>query len=405
MKIPFSPPFIDDDVKQEVADTLNSGWITTGPKVKQLQDEVAAFCRVEAALGVNSATSGMMLVLHWLGVTRGDEVIIPAYTYCATALAVMHLGAVPVMVDIQEDFTISVAAIEAAITTKTKAIITVDFGGWPCAYDDIYATIQQPSVKNKFSASGTVQQQLGRIMILADAAHSLGASYKGLPSGSLADITVFSFHAVKNITTAEGGLICLNMPAPFNNQAIYQTLRLWSLNGQTKDAFTKTQSSSWKYDIVYPGFKMNLPDVLAAIGLAQFRKYNTQLLADRKRIFDTYHTLFEKQTWALRPPFIQQDITSSYHLYPLRINGISEEQRDRVMDIVLGQGIGVNVHFIPLPLLTLFKEKGYNIQHYPVAYHQYAGEISLPIYPQLSEEDCYAVAYAVINAVEQVIAI
>ena len=403
MKIPFSPPFIDDDVKQEVLDTLESGWITTGVKVMQLQDEVATYCNVEASLGVSSATSGLMLVLHWLGVTTGDEVILPAYTYCATALAVMHLGAVPIMVDVKEDFTISVAAIEAAISTKTKAIIAVDFAGWPCSYDAIYALIKQPSIIQKFSPSNSIQKQLGRIMVLADAAHSLGAFYKGKPSGSLADMTVFSFHAVKNITTAEGGLICLNMPAPFNNLAIYQTLRLWSLNGQTKDAFTKTQSASWKYDVIYPGFKMNLPDVLAAIGLAQFRKYKTHILPQRKIIFDTYNSLFEKKSWAVMPPFLQQDAVSSYHIYPIRIRGISELQRDQIMDIVLSQGIGVNVHFIPLPMLTLFKDKGYCIADYPISYQQYACEISLPIYPQLSSKNCQSIAKVLIEAVEQIL--
>lgn len=402
MKIPFSPPFIDEDVKQEVLSVLDSGWITTGPKVKQLEDEVAAFCNVKAALGVNSATSGMMLVLHWLGVKRGDEIIIPAYTYCATALAVMHVGATPVMVDVKEDFTIDVNAISAAITNKTKAIITVDFGGWPCDYEAIFGLLCEQRIQQQFVATSEVQQQLGRIMVLSDAAHALGGIYKNKPVGCIADVTVFSFHAVKNLTTAEGGMICLHMPAPFDNFAIYKTLRLWSLNGQTKDAFTKTVSSSWKYDIVYAGFKINLPDVLAAIGLAQFKKYKGNLLQERKRIFDCYTGAFSIYSWAVCPPFERDGCETSYHLYPLRINGITEEKRDQIIEHIMEAGVMVNVHFRPLPMLTLFLEKGFTIAEFPVSYQLFSTEISLPVYPQLSNESCLQVIEAVVKAVEAV---
>ncbi len=374
MKIPFSPPFIDDEVKREVMDTLNSGWITTGPKVKLLEEEVASFCGVEAALGVNSATSALMLALHWWGIKKGDEVIIPAYTYCATALAVMHVGGTPVMVDVDEDFNIDVKKIAEAITAKTKAIITVDLAGWPCDYDAINGLINDEEVKKKFVAANDEQKALGRLLVMADAAHSIGAIYKNKKSGTLADITVFSFHAVKNVTTAEGGMICLNMPQPFNNKEIYSTFRLWSLNGQTKDAFSKTVSGGWKYDIVYPGFKINLPDVLAAIGLAQFRKYKGNLLVERKRVFDIYDTSFAEHEWAILPPFHKIDCSSSFHIYPLRIKDATETQRDEIIDSISKKGVSVNVHFRPLPTLSIFKEMGFNIEDYPRSYIQYANE-------------------------------
>lgn len=398
MKIPFSPPYIDDDVKNEVLSSLENGWITTGPKVKELEKLVAEFCGVEAAVGVNSATSGMMLALHWLGLKQDDEVIIPAYTYCATALAVMHAGAKVVMVDVKDDFTIDIQKIEDAVTEKTKAIILVDYAGWPCDYNEVYKLVYKERIREKFVASNEVQKRLGRIFILSDAAHSFGAVYKNKRTGSLADMTVFSFHAVKNLTTAEGGMICLNMPEPFDNKELYKTLRLWTLNGQTKDAFTKSQSGAWKYDIVYPGFKMNLPDVLAAIGLAQFRKYKDDLLPERKRVFDTYNEAFSKCEWAILPPFDKLNSKPSYHLYPLRIKNITEEERDAMIAHITAKEIAVNVHFIPLPMLTIFRQQGYDINNYPQSYLQYANEISLPVYPQLTNESCQLIIEAVAEA-------
>lgn len=403
MKIPFSPPFIDDDVKNEVISSLESGWITTGPKVKALEEATAKYAGIEHVLCVNSATSGLMLVLHWLGIGKGDEVIIPAYTYCATALAVMHVGATPVMVDVETDFNISIKKVRAAITSKTKAIMPVDFAGWPCDYDALFEAVKDSTVIAKFEAKGTVQQQLGRIAIVADAAHSFGAKYKGKRSGSLADITVFSFHAVKNLTTAEGGAICITMPSPFDNAGIYKTLRLWTLNGQTKDAFSKSQAGGWKYDVVYPGFKMNMPDVCAAIGLAQIRKYDDILIKERKRVFDYYNDHFIQDDWSLLPPYEQDDCRCSYHLYPLRLKNISEAERDEIIDIISARGVSVNVHFIPLPMLTVFKQKGYSIDDYPTAYDNYSREISLPIYPQLDNNLCLHIVNTVRQAVNQVI--
>ena len=400
MQIPFSPPFIDAEVEAEVLDALRSGWITTGPKVKALEELVSNYAGVEASLGVNSATSAMMLALHWFGIGRGDEVIIPAYTYCATALAVMHIGATPVMVDIEDDFNISVQNIEAAITDKTKAIIPVDFAGWPCNYDAINTIVNEEEIKRKFIPKGEKQEMLGRILIMSDAAHSFGAMYNNKKMGTCADITVFSFHAVKNLTTAEGGIICLNMPTPFNNNEVYKTLRLWSLNGQTKDAFTKSKAGGWRYDIVYPGFKMNLPDVLAAIGLAQIRKYDDQLLQERKRIFDFYDERFASLSWAQIPLYTKLGNETSYHLYPLRVKNITEETRDAIIEAITKTGVAVNVHFQPLPLLTVFKQKGFDINDYPKAYDNYSREISLPIYPQLNNIQCQYIVDNVTTAVQ-----
>jgi len=402
MNIPFSPPYIDEDVISEVTDSLRSGWITTGPKVLQLENEVAAYCGVEKALAVNSATSAMMLALHWFGVTRGDEVIVPAYTYCATALAVMHIGAKAVMVDVGPDFNIDPEKVKQAITPKTKAVICVDIGGWPCNYNNLIDAINISA--EKFIPATETQKQLGRLLLMADSAHSFGAIYNNKVTGTLADITVFSFHAVKNVTTAEGGIICLNMPAPFVNADIYKTLRLWSLNGQTKDAFTKSKAGGWKYDIVYPGFKMNMPDVLAAIGLSQVRKYNSLLLKERRRVFDNYTAAFSKHSWAIIPVFESHNSFSSYHLYPLRIGNVTEQQRDMIIELITEKGVAVNVHFIPMPLLTVFKNAGYKIEDYPQTYHLYSGEISLPVYPQLTDKMCKLVTDAVIEATAKVIA-
>lgn len=399
--IRFSPPYIDDDIIKEVTTILQSGWLTTGPATRQLEKDMATFCHIEHALAVNSATSGMMLMLHWYGITKGDEVIVPAYTYCATALAVMHVGAKPVMVDVGKDFNIDCDKIKEAITEKTKAIIAVDFAGWPCDYDGIYRIVNDEAIKKKFQPSTNAQRQLGRIMIMDDAAHALGATYKNKPIGSCADITVFSLHAVKNITSAEGGIIAINLPAPFSNEEVYNTLRMWSLNGQTKDAFTKAKAGAWQYDVIYPGFKMNMPDVLAAVALAQFKKYESMLLVERKRVYDFYNNIFSQYDWAIRPPFQQTGCTSSYHLYPLRIKDVSEDDRNKIIEGIAGRSVAVNVHFTPLPMLTVFKQAGYNIDEYPSAYSLYSNEISLPIYPQLTKDQCKTVTEAVIESVKE----
>ena len=396
MKIPFSPPYIDDDVKREVLEALDSGWITSGPKVLALEKLVAQQVGINHVACCNSATSGLMLLLHWYGVTRGDEVIIPAYTYAATALVVMHLGATPVLVDSGPDFNIDVNKIRNKITSKTKVIMPVDIAGWPCDYEQISTLVNEPEIKSRFKPTTNNQQLVGRILILADAAHSIGASYHNKPIGTWADFTVFSFHAVKNVTTAEGGAMCITLPEPFSNEEVYKTLKLWSLNGQTKDALAKTNGAGWKYDIVYPGFKMNMPDLGAAIGLAQLRKYQTHILPERKRVFDQYVERFSKHTWTELPPQNSEKKKSSYHLYALRLKGISETQRDKMIEQITAAGVSVNVHFQPLPLLTVFKERGYKMEEYPVAYDSYSREISLPIYPELDE---FKIKYIVENVV------
>lgn len=402
MNIPFSPPYIDQDIINEVVSSLESGWITTGPKVKELEEEVRKLTNVPQALCVNSWTSGAMLMLKWFGVKEGDEVIIPAYTYSATALAVLHCGATPVMVDIKDDFTIDITKLKEKISSKTKVIMPVDIAGWPCDYEAINALVNDEESKKLFRPSHANQVKLGRILVLSDAAHSIGASVSGIESGLLTDITIFSLHAVKNVTTAEGGVICLNLPLPFNNEKEYNFLRLMTLNGQTKDAFSKSKAGGWRYDIVDLGMKINMPDVLAAIGLAQIRKYNSKLLLERKRIFNQYSELLSKYPWAKLPPQDTDKVKSSYHLYALRIHDIDERQRDEMINYIAAKGVAVNVHFIPMPMLTLFKGLGYNIEDYPNAYKQYSCEISLPIYPQLSELQVDYIIDTVVDSYNQI---
>lgn len=397
MNIPFSPPYINEDVINEVADSLRSGWITTGPKVKALEAEIKKYSGAQEVLCVNSWTSGAIMMLRWLGLQEGDEVIVPAYTYSATALAVYHAGGIPVMVDTTADFNISVEGIRKAISPRTKAILPVDIAGFPCDYDEIMLLVNEPSIKKMFNATSPVQEKLGRILVLNDAAHSLGATYtNGIRTGSETDVAVFSLHAVKNVTTAEGGAICLNMPEPFDNELLYAELRQMSLNCQTKDAFSKSKAGGWRYDITGFGMKINMADVNAAIGLAQMRIY-PELLKERKRVFTAYNEAFSQESWTLVPPAIVKGKESSYHLYALRIKNITEEQRDQIIDEIAKTGVAVNVHFIPMPMLTFFKEKGFKIEDYPQAYNNFKCEISLPIYPQLTAEE----VFYIINAVKE----
>lgn len=404
MNIPFSPPYIDQDIINEVVASLESGWITTGPKVKALEEEVCKLTQVSHALCVNSWTSGAMLMLKWFGVKAGDEVIIPAYTYSATALAVLHCGATPVMVDVKDDFTIDVNKIKEKITSNTKVIMPVDIAGWPCDYHAINQLVKHPAIQSMFVSAHKNQEKLGRILVISDAAHSIGAKVNGIETGKLTDITIFSLHAVKNVTTAEGGVICINLPQPFDNAEEYAYLRLMTLNGQTKDAFTKSKAGGWRYDIIDLGMKINMPDVLAAIGLAQIKKYDTQLLQERKRIFNQYSQLFSRFAWAKLPPQDTESIQSSYHLYALRINHITEAQRDLMIDLIAKEGVAVNVHFIPMPMLTLFKNLGFKMEDYPTTYANFACEISLPIYPQLTTEQVNYIVDSIHNAYQQVIA-
>jgi dTDP-4-amino-4,6-dideoxygalactose transaminase len=401
MNIPFSPPFIDQEVIDEVLETLNSKWITTGPKVVALEKEVIKLTTSSAAICVNSWTSGAIMMLKWFGIKPGDEVIIPAYTYCATALSVLHCGAKPIMVDIEDNFCISPEAVYRAITPKTKAIIAVDIAGFPCEYERLKSIVESPEILELFVAESDKQKQLNRILLIADAAHSLGAIIDGLPAAKKADITIFSFHAVKNITTAEGGCICLNLPDNFDSEEEYKLLKMYSLNGQTKDALAKSQGAGWRYDIVFQGLKINMPDICAAIGLAQIRKYDGNLLPMRKSIALKYCSGFKDMDWFISPPLIDKKRESSYHLFPLRIKNITEGQRDQIIDDLVSMGISVNVHFIPMPMLTYFKSLGYNIADFPATYRQYANEISLPIYPQLSNSEIDYIIESVISAVQK----
>ena len=392
MKILFSPPYIDDDIIQEVMDTLKSGWITTGPKVRDLESLAAKFVGLEKTICVNSWTSGAALVYKWLGIGPGDEVIIPAYTYSATALAIIHTGAKIVMVDVLDDFTIDPDEVKKHITPATKAIMAVDIAGLPCNYTELKEVINQSGVKDMFVPRNEIQASFGRPILISDAAHSLGAMYDGKSAAQASDITIFSLHAVKNVTTAEGGIICLNLPLPFSNNEVYKWMKLNSLNGQTKDAFAKSQLGAWKYDIVSAGLKINMPDLCAALGLAQLRKYPSLLLPERERVLNVYAEFFKDKDWAIMPVTEDEKRKSSYHLLPLRIKNISEEQRDNIILRAAEAGVSTNVHFIPMPLLSLFKGMGYKMEHYPVTYHNFAHEISLPIYPQLKEEEILYVA-------------
>lgn len=403
MKIPFSPPYIDKDVIEEITQSLNSGWITSGPKVIALEEEVCKLTSVSQTVCVNSWTSGAILVLKWFGVKEGDEVIVPAYTYSATALAVIHCGAIPVMVDVNEDFTMDVSKIEQAITNKTKVIMPVDIAGWPCDYDVINALIKRESIKRHFIAESDKQALLGRVLVVSDAAHSIGALYKETPAGKLTDLTIFSFHAVKNITTAEGGAICLNLPGSFNNEEEFKLMKLYTLNGQNKDAFTKSQAGGWKYDILFAGLKVNMPDICAAIGLAQIRKYKEVLLVERERVARRYHAFFSQYPFFQLPMLEDKERKSSFHLYALRINSISEVQRDLIIESVTTTGVSVNVHFIPMPILTVFKDRGYKIEDFPIAYDNYSREISLPIYPQLTNEQIDYICEAVLASYKKVV--
>lgn len=400
MVIPFSLPLIDDDVVAEVNDALlNTGWLTTGPKVRQLETEISALTGTPV-LCVNSWSSGAMLMLRWFGVGPGDEVIIPAYTYSATALCAMNLGATVVMVDVLPDFTIDPAKIRAAITPRTKAIIPVDMGGWPADYDAIHEVLEAADVTALFVPATPRQEKLGRILVVTDAAHSIGSTYHGRPNGQFTDASVFSLHSVKNITTGEGGAICINLPAPFDNEQEYVDLKALALNGQNKSAFEKNVPGAWRYDIAEFGLKVNLPDINAAIGLAQIRKYAGQLLPDRRRKFALYQEGFGQYDWAILPPYRDAERESSAHLYLLRIKGADEQRRDRIITAISEAGVGVNVHYIPMAMLTLFKNLGYDIADYPKTYELYANEITLPLYNTLTESQIAEVIHVVVQAVE-----
>ncbi|MEG2820512.1 MAG: DegT/DnrJ/EryC1/StrS family aminotransferase [Muribaculaceae bacterium] len=384
MKISFSPPDITVEEVNEVRDAMLSGWITTGPRTKEFERQIAQMCNVNNAVCFNSATACMELILRVLGVGPGDEVITSAYTYTATASVTCHVGAKIVMVDTAPgSFEMDYDKLTDAITEKTKVIMPVDLGGIICDYDKIYAAIG--SKKHLFTPSNDIQKAFGRIIVLADAAHAFGAQWHGKMCGEIADFTSFSFHAVKNFTTAEGGALTWRDIPGINNEYLYKQFQLLSLHGQNKDALAKTKLGAWEYDIVSPAYKCNMTDIMAAIGLIQMKRYPA-MLARRKSIIEKYNEAFKNCNVTLMNHY-SDDHTSCGHLYLVRLNGKDVEYRNNVITKMAEQGIACNVHYKPLPMMTAYKAFGFDIKNYPNAYNQYRNEITLPLHTCLTDEE------------------
>ena len=382
--IPFSPPDIIEDEINEVIDTLKSGWITTGPKTKELERRLSEFTTTPKTVCLNSATAALELVLRVLGIGEGDEVIVPAMTYTASCSVIYHVGAKAVIVDIQKDgHEMDYEALENAITEKTKAVIPVDLAGIPCDYDKIFEVVN--AKKSLFKANSEYQKKLGRIAVVADGAHALGSVYKGVRVGAVADFTTFSFHAVKNFTTAEGGSVTWKENPSFDNEELYKEFQIYSLHGQTKDALAKTKAGSWEYDIVIPGYKCNMTDIMASIGLVQLDRY-PKLLERRVELVEQYNKAFEGSRVV---PLVHYTATykSSGHLYITHIKGATYEQRGEIITKMAERGISCNVHYKPLPLLTAYSNLGFDINNYPNAYDYFANEVTLPLHTRLSDED------------------
>lgn len=384
MKVPFSPPDITELEIEQVVEALKSGWITTGPKTKALEQKIADFCGTDKAVCLNSQTACAEMALRVLGIGPGDEVIVPAYTYTATASVVCHVGAKLVMVDIQPDsLEMDYDQLEAAITENTKVIIPVDLAGIPCDYDRIFSIVEKK--RKLFTPSNDIQRAMGRISVNADAAHAFGASWRGKQVGSIADFTAFSFHAVKNLTTAEGGALTWRDIPGIDNEAIYKQIQLLSLHGQSKDALAKTQLGAWEYDIVGPWYKCNMTDVAAAMGLAQMQRYDA-LLSRRKDIIQRYDAAFKPLGVQVLEHYTE-DYQSSGHLYITRIPGITSDQRNEIIIRMAEQGIACNVHYKPLPMMTAYKNLGFDIADYPNAYRYFANEITLPLHTKLTNKE------------------
>lgn len=382
--IPFSPPDITEDEINEVIDTLKSGWITTGPKTKELERRLSEFTTTPKTVCLNSATAALELVLRVLGIGEGDEVIVPAMTYTASCSVIYHVGAKAVIVDIQKDgHEMDYEALENAITEKTKAVIPVDLAGIPCDYDKIFEVVN--AKKSLFKANSEYQEKLGRIAVVADGAHALGSVYKGVKVGAVADFTTFSFHAVKNFTTAEGGSVTWKENPNFDDEELYKEFQIYSLHGQTKDALAKTKAGSWEYDIVIPGYKCNMTDIMASIGLVQLDRYS-KLLERRVELVEQYNKAFEGTRVV---PLIHYADTykSSGHLYITHIKGATYEQRGEIITKMAERGISCNVHYKPLPLLTAYSNLGFDIKDYPNAYDYFVNEVTLPLHTRLSDED------------------
>ena len=391
MKIDFTKPYIDNDIIDSVIDSLKSGWITTGPKVKELEQIICNLFNIEKCLCLNSWTNAAESILRWFDIKEGDEVIIPVTTYCATANIVLHCNAKVVFVDINDNMNINIDKIKDKITENTKAIIPVDIAGLPCDYNKILEIINEKEVISKFKPNNEIQKKLGRILLLSDAAHSIGAIYKDKFACNYSDFTVFSFHAVKNITTAEGGAICFNLPEQFNNDEVYNKFRLLTLHGQNKTALDKYSTNSskynyWKYDIVVPGYKYNMPDILACIGLEQLKKFD-YLMKIRRDICKRYYNNLKKYNF-IEFPINHNDLNnSSCHLFCIRVKNIEEFQRDDILNKMSDLNISMNVHFKPLPLLTVYKNLGYNIENYPNSFKIYKNVMSLPLHFNLKLSD------------------
>ena len=380
----FSPPDISELEIKEVADALRSGWITTGPRTKELERKIAKFCEVDRAVCLNSQTACAEMALRILGIGEGDEVIVPSYTYTASASVVYHVGAKIVFVDVQKNsLEMDYEKMAEAITEKTKAIIPVDLAGIPCDYDKIFAIVENK--KHLFKPNNDIQKAIGRIAICADAAHAFGASWKGRKVGSIADFTSFSFHAVKNLTTAEGGALTWRNIEGIDNEDIYHQLQLFSLHGQSKDALAKTQLGAWEYDIKGPWYKCNMTDILAGVGLAQLSRYEG-MLARRKEIIEKYDNAF-KPLGVKTLNHYTDEYQSSGHLYLTRIPNISLEQRQEIIVKMAEAGIACNVHYKPLPMMTAYINLGFDIKDYPNSYEQFVNEITLPLHTCLTDED------------------
>lgn len=399
--IEFSPPDITNEEINAVIDVLKSGWITSGLKVKNFETEISNYIKTKRTNCLSSATAAMGLALKIYGVKEGDEVIVPAYTYASTANVIVHTGAKVIFLDAfksdKNDFNINVEALKKAITTKTKAIIAVDIGGYPCDYDDIIEVLE--SKKNIFSISDNkYQNELKRPLFLLDAAHSIGAIYKNNPVGTQADFTSFSFHAVKNITTAEGGALSYNDIGKISSNDIYREISVWSLHGQDKSAFDKAKGG-WKYSIEVPGYKCNMSDIHASIGLSQLKRYD-KMLEKRKRITDIYNNILVQSDKCIIPTLKNDNKESSYHLYPLRIKGFCENDRDKLIENMKEIGIILNVHYLPLPAQKAYIDLGYDIKDYTNAFNLYENEVTLPLYSTLIEDEASYVAENIIKYIK-----
>ena len=389
MKISFSPPDMTELEVQGASEAIKSGWITTGPKTKEFERQIAEYCHVNKAVCLNSQTACAEMALRLLGIgaenggSSFDEVIVPAYTYTASASVVCHVGAKLVLIDSQSDsLEMDYEALENAINEHTKAIIPVDLGGIPCDYDRIFAIVEKK--KHLFKATSAIQEAVGRVAICADAAHAFGASWHGKMVGSIADFSSFSFHAVKTLTTAEGGALTWNIPG-IDDEELYHQAQLYSLHGQSKDALAKTQLGAWEYDIVGPWYKCNMTDIMAAIGLAQLSRYEG-ILERRKEIISRYDEAFKKLGVQVLPHYTDEH-QSSGHLYITRVPGIGLEERQEIIVKMAEAGIATNVHYKPLPMMTAYKNLGFDIKDYPNAYRQFENEITLPLHTKLTDEE------------------